>query len=169
LVNVKVGKLKGGTPPVPVESRSSELAESELTWSEDTGLASNVEVANVELSMLDMLEVNDDSNGVPDRPGMSEPSTVGRGEAVSAVVVAVELSPKAGPACLRILSPCVRRHGRFRRGPASTAAMSDRACNISVVVRIFAEFEYGVLVKIEQGKRVKIGVKGPPKKRTQVK
>jgi hypothetical protein len=166
LANVKVGKLKGGTPPVPVESGSSELAESELTWSEDTGLASNVEVANVELSMLDMLEVNDDNNGVPDRP---DPSAVGRGEAVSAVVVVVELSPKAGPACLRILSPCVRRHGRFRRGPASTAAMSDRTCNISVVVRIFAEFEYGVLVKIEQGKPVKTCVKGPPKKIIQVK
>jgi hypothetical protein len=143
LVNVELGELKGGMPPVPVESAgSAELAESELTWSEDTGLASNVEVANVDLSVGDMLEVTDDSNGVPDRSGISEHSAVGREEAVSVVAVIAELPPEADPACLRILSPCVRRHGRFRRGPASTAAMSDRACNISVVVRIFAEFEY---------------------------
>lgn len=151
LVNVELGELEGGTPPVPVESRLSELAESEVTWSEDTGLASNVEVANVELSVVDMLEVND-NNSVSDRLGISEHSPVGSGVAGSVMgvilvnrvgtSVSVELLPRVGPAaCLGILAACVRRHGRFRRGPASTAAMRDKACNISFVVRIFAVFE----------------------------
>jgi hypothetical protein len=149
-VDVELGELKGGTLPVAVES--SELAGSEVTWPEDTGLASNVEVANVELSVVEMLEVNDDSNGVSDRLGISEHSPVGIGVAGSVMgvilvnrvgmSVSVELPPRVGPAaCLGILAACVRRHGRFRRGPASTAAMRDKACNISVVVRIFAVLE----------------------------
>ena len=139
LVNVELGELKGGMPPVPVESGLSELAESELTWSEDTGLASNVEVAKVELAVVDMLEVNDDRNGVSDRSGISEHSPVGRG--VTGSVMGVILVNRVGmsvSACLGILAACLWRHGRFRRGPASTAAMRDKACNISVVVRIFA-------------------------------
>jgi hypothetical protein len=170
LVNVELGELKGGMPPVPVEPGPSVLAERELTWSEDTGLASNVEVANVELSVVDMLEVNDDSSGVSDRLGISERSPVGIGVAGSVMgvilvnrvgmSVSVELPPRVGPAaCLGILAVCVRRHGRFRRGPASTAAMRDKACNINVVVRIFAVLEYVPWGENRTG--VKTDVKGP--------
>jgi hypothetical protein len=157
-------------PPVPVEPGTSEVAERELTWLEDTGLASNVEVANVELSVVDMLEVNDDSGGVSDGLGISEHSPVGIGVAGSVMgvilvnrvgmSVSVELPPTVGSAaCLGILAACVRRHGRFRRGPASTAAMRDKACNISVVGRIFAVFEYVSWGGNRTG--VKTAVKGP--------
>jgi hypothetical protein len=144
LVNVELSELEGGTPLVPVDFGSCELAASA-----DPELASIVEVANVELSAVDVVVVSESSD------------------------VSVEL-PGPDSACRGILAACARRHGRLLRGPASTAAASDRACIMSVVVRILAVLGCGdgvlvVVVKVEKARIVKIVAEGLPEKRRQVK
>lgn len=105
--------------------------------------ASIVEVAKVELCVVDSPAVKDEIPDVPVCPDDPEVSA-SQSDWVSVVVVSVVVvlaEPKLASACRGIRASFLGARGccgRFRRGLASTPAIKARAGSIIVVIRMFA-------------------------------